>query len=283
LTADFFREEYRLNHLIHHYKKPYIALLDGVTMGGGVGLSIHGSIRVATERTLFAMPETAIGLFPDVGGSYFLPRLPGGVGLYLALTGQRLTAADCLYAGIARQFVPSQQLGEAMQALEQVDWQDGIDGAKRALAPLTREATTPSHLSQHRREIDRCFTGMGSVERVIAALEHGDRVQKAYGRDTANWFTATREVLAKRSPTSLKVTFEQLRRGATLSFDNCMVMEYRMAQAAMRPGSDFYEGIRAVLIDKDHAPKWSPATLAEVSDELVQSYFAPLGKNELSF
>ena len=273
MTADFFREEYRLNHLIHHYSKPYIALIDGITMGGGVGLSIHGRVRIATERTLFAMPETAIGLFPDVGGSWFLPRLPGGIGLYLALTGERLKAPDCLYAGIATHWTPSGRLPEIVDALERADWDKGLAGLRRVLSPLTGHPDEAGALPALRPAIDRCFAGKASVEGVIAALEH----------EASDWAKATLATLAKRSPTSMKVAFEELKRGAAQSFDQSMQMEYRMAQAAMRPGSDFYEGIRAVLIDKDHAPKWSPASLAEVGDALVESYFAPLGGNELTF
>jgi len=273
LTADFFRAEYRLNHLIHHYPKPYVALIDGITMGGGVGLSIHGAVRIATERTLFAMPETAIGLFPDVGGSWFLPRLPGGIGLYLALSGERLKAPDCLYTGIATHWAPAERLPRIVEALERADWSQGRAGLRRALSPLTGHPGEAGILPALRPAIDRCFAGKESVEAVVAALE-------AEGSD---WAKATLATLAKRSPTSMKVTFEQLRRGRVQSFDSSMAMEYRMAQASMRQGSDFYEGIRAVLIDKDHAPKWSPATLGEVSDALVESYFAPLGKNELSF
>lgn len=273
MTADFFREEYRLNHLIHHYPKPYIALIDGITMGGGVGLSIHGKVRIATERTLFAMPETAIGLFPDVGGSWFLPRLPGGIGLYLALTGERLKAPDCLYAGIATHWAPSERLPAIVEALERTDWSQGLAGVRRALSPLTGHPGEAGLLPALRPAIDRCFAGKDSVAAVIAALE----------REGGEWAKATLATLAKRSPTSMAVAFEQLRRGARQSFDESMVMEYRMSQAAMRAGSDFYEGIRAVLIDKDHAPKWSPAVLKDVGEALVQSYFAPLGKYDLSF
>ena len=218
------------------------------------GLLDHGAMGGATKTTIRRMPGTA------AVQQRFIQANPRRFQNALVVDIDRASAV--------------------MDALEHADWQDGAEGAKRALASLTREPETPSHLSPHRAEIDRCFTGMGSVERVIAALEHGDAVQKAYGRDTANWFTATRDALAKRSPTSLKVTFEQQRRGATLSFDECMVMEYRMSQAAMRPGSDFYEGIRAVLIDKDNAPRWNPATPDAVTDHMIDTIFAPLPDDE---
>lgn len=273
LTADFFREEYRLNRLIHHFPKPFVALIDGVTMGGGVGLSIHGPLRLASERTLFAMPETAIGLFPDVGGSWFLPRLPGGIGCFLALTGARLKATDCLYAGIATHFAPAETLEKVVAALEKASWNDGLAGGIAALRPFTGHPGEAGLLAEQRPAIDRCFAGKDSVEAVVAALE----------AEKNDWGKETLETLAKRSPTSMKVSFEQLRRGARLDFDDCMVMEYRIAQRAMLKGSDFFEGIRAVLVEKDHAPKWNPATLAEVSDAAVQAYFEPLGEHDLSF
>ncbi len=273
LAADFFREEYQLNRRIHTFEKPYIALIDGITMGGGVGLSVHGDLRLAGPMTLFAMPETAIGLFPDVGGSYFLPRLPGALGLYLALTGERLKAADCLTAGIATHNLAGGAEEAVVEALAAADWGQGLAAAEAALKPLLAEPAEPGKLAELQPAIDRCFGGKESVEAVIAALE-------AEGDD---WAEATLATLAKRSPTSMKVAFEQLRRGAALDFDACMVMEYRMSQAAMRPGRDFYEGIRAVLVDKDHAPEWSPASLAEVNVAAVEAWFASLGERDLTF
>jgi len=272
LSADFFREEYRLNRRIHVFEKPFIALIDGICMGGGVGLSVHGDLRIAGPNTLFAMPETAIGLFPDVGGSYFLPRLPGGLGLYLALTGERLKAADCVYAGIATHFLAGGEAA-AVEALADADWDLGL-APEHALAPLLGPPPEEEGvLPPQRAAIDRCFADKGTVEAVIAALEAED----------SDWASATLETLAKRSPTSMKVALEQLRRGAELDFDRCMVMEYRMSQAAMRPGSDFYEGIRAVLVEKDHAPKWNPASLAEVDQAAVEAWFKPLGEADLEF
>ena len=273
ITADFFRAEYRLNRQIQSYPKPYVALIDGITMGGGVGLSIHGLVRLATERTLFAMPETAIGLFPDVGGSYFLPRLPGGLGLYLALTGARLKAADCLYSGIATHYAPAAELPRVFDALLGCDWSQGASGLRAALRGVTGQPDEAGTLAALRPAIDRCFKDKDSVEAVLAALAAED----------TPWGQETLELLARRSPTSLRVALEQLRRGATLGFDDCMVMEYRLSQAAMRPGSDFYEGIRALLVDKDHAPKWNPARLQDVTPTLVDAYFAPLGQHELTF
>ncbi len=273
LAADFFREEYLLNRQIHRYPKPYIALIDGITMGGGVGVSIHGLVRIAGDRTLFAMPETGIGLFPDVGGSHFLPRLPGALGLYMALTGARLKAADCLYTGLATHFVGGEQEEAIIEALAAADWRRGPAGAEAALAPLSGTPAEPGQLEPLRPAIERCFAGKDSLEAVIAALE-------AEGDDWANANLAT---IAKCSPSSTKVAFEQLRRGAALDFDACMVMEYRLSQHAMREGGDFYEGIRALVVDKDRAPKWNPASLAAVSDEQVAAWFRPLGEADLRF
>nr|XP_054492202.1 3-hydroxyisobutyryl-CoA hydrolase, mitochondrial isoform X4 [Agelaius phoeniceus] len=225
LIQDFFIGEYRLNNAIGTCKKPYVALIDGITMGGGVGVSVHGHFRVATEKTVFAMPETAIGLFPDVGGGYFLPRLSGKIGYYLALTGCRLKGRDVLKAGIATHFVESEKL----PALEK----------------------------------DLIALKSPSKEKIADLLN-------SYHMKTIN----------KMSPTSLKLTLRQLREGASMSLQEVLRMEYRLSQACMK-GHDFYEGVRAVLIDKDQSPKWKPAALEEVSDEFVDNCFKPLGNDDL--
>ncbi len=272
LTREFFYEEYRLNRTIHVFPKPYVALIDGITMGGGIGLSVHGSHRVAGERTLAAMPETAIGLFPDVGGSWFLPRLPGRIGLWMALTGARLKTADAVYAGVATEYVPSDRQ-EALEAALAEALADADDARAAVDATIARFAVAPeaAPLAEQRADIDRLFAS-DRIAEILQALE----------ADGGDWARAQLEILKGRSPTSLKVTAEQLVRGRDLDFDACMTMEYRMSQAAMA-GHDFYEGIRAVLVDKDHAPQWRPASLAEVGDELVESYFAPLGARDLTF
>ncbi len=265
LTADFFRAEYRMNRRIEVFPKPHIAVLDGVTMGGGVGISLHGSCRIATERTLIAMPETGIGLFPDVGGTHFLSRLPGGVGLYLGLTGARMKAADALFAGLATDYVPSGRLDELEAALAR----------DRDMAATVRDLSAdpgPAPLAEHRAAIERCFL-QDSLEAVLDAL----------AGEPGEWAAKTLSVLRERcSPTSLKVTFEALRRAATLDFDAAMVMEYRLSQSFMA-GHDFYEGIRALLIDKDNTPAWDPAALTGVTPEIVEAHFAPLGDRDLSF
>lgn len=265
LTADFFRAEYRLNRRIRTCPKPYIALIDGITMGGGVGVSIHGSHRVASERTVIAMPETGIGLFPDVGATYVLPRLPGALGLYLGLTGVRVKAAGALYCGLATHYVPSSRLAALEEALGAASAPDAV------LADLAAAPEGPAPLATHRATINRCFAAT-SVEAIFAALE----------ADGGAFAAETLATLRTRSPTSLKVTVEALRRGAALSFDEAMVMEYRLSQACMA-GHDFYEGIRALLIEKDNAPKWSPESLEGVTPDLVERHFAPLGDRDLTF
>lgn len=262
LPAVFYRREYALNHRIHGLEKPYVALLDGITMGGGVGVSVHGSHRVATERTLFAMPETGIGLFPDVGGSYFLPRLPGAIGMYLALTGARLAAADCLYAGIATHCVAGARLDELRHALTR----DG--DVDRALGGLHWDPGA-APLAAHRDAIDRCFAA-ASVAEIIAALE----------AERTDWAAQQLKILGGKSPTSLKVTVRQLRAGAGIGFAEALRMEYRLTQACMA-GHDFYEGVRAAVIDKDRRPKWRPARLDQVTEAAVDAYFAPLGDRDL--
>ncbi|WP_207478970.1 enoyl-CoA hydratase/isomerase family protein [Arenibaculum pallidiluteum] len=270
LTRDFFREEYLLNHCIHHFPKPYVAVIDGITMGGGVGLSVHGSHRIATERTLFAMPETGIGLFPDVGGSWFLPRCPGRIGTYLALTGARLGAADLLHTGIATAYLPSEGVEALLADLEGAELGGGAPAIDVVVA-RHRGDPGPAAIAENRAAIDRCF-GFEGIEEIIDALQ----------REGTDWAKVTLTVLSQMSPTSLKVTLRQLRIGAGMGFDDAMRMEYRLSQACMR-GHDFYEGIRAVLVDKDKTPKWQPATLEAVDDALVESHFAPLGERDLSF
>ena len=261
-ALQFYRDEYILNATIKRYPKPYIALIHGIDMGGGVGVSVNGSHRIAGESMVFAMPETGIGLFPDVGGSYFLPRCPGQLGMFLGLTGARLKTTDSLYAGIATDFVPMAHWEMLLAALA-----DGT-APDTAIAGL-KDSVPDTFLAEHRDAIDRTF-GQGSVEDILAALdaEHTD-----WAQDTANTIRA-------KSPTSLKIAFRQIREGKSLSFDECMKMEYRMVNRIVA-GHDFYEGVRAVIIDKDNAPKWQPAALSGVSDRDVDAYFAPLGEKEL--
>ena len=261
-AISFYRDEYRLNATIKHYPKPYVALLHGVVMGGGVGVSVHGSHRVADETVVFAMPETAIGLFPDVGGSYFLPRLPGETGMYLALTGERLKTADAVYAGLATHFVPAKERDALLAALESGTNPDLV------LQSFQDSPGEPS-LAAVREEIDRTFS-QDSVEGILAALDS----------EGSEWARNVAAGLRKKSPTSLKVTFRQLREGRHLSFDYCLRMEFRMVNR-MTAGQDFREGVRALLIDKDNAPRWQPDKLSDVSGAAVDASFAPLSGGEL--
>ncbi|MCC6469176.1 MAG: enoyl-CoA hydratase/isomerase family protein [Alphaproteobacteria bacterium] len=261
LTRDFFREEYALNHRLHRCPKPVVALIDGVTMGGGVGLSVHGSHRVATERTVFAMPETGIGLFPDVGGGYFLPRLAGKVGMYLALTGARLKVADMLHCGIATHCMASSDRAAVIDALAAADY--GLNphgGVNRVLAEFAA-APGDAPLKQHRATIDRCFAAQ-SVEAILAALE----------ADGSAWAGEQRAAILAKSPTALKITLRQMRDGAGMSLAEELRMEYRMMQGCIA-GNDVYEGVRAVIIDKDNNPQWRPPSLAAVDDALVERHF----------
>ncbi|XP_041896637.1 3-hydroxyisobutyryl-CoA hydrolase, mitochondrial isoform X1 [Corvus kubaryi] len=272
LSQDFFRGEYRLNNAIGTCKKPYVALIDGITMGGGVGVSVHGHFRVATEKTLFAMPETAIGLFPDVGGGYFLPRLSGKIGYYLALTGCRLKGRDVLKAGIATHFVESEKLPaleKDLIALKSPSKEKIADLLNSYHMKCTVDQEKEFVLDEHMEKINSIFSA-NSMEEIVKKLK----------QDGSPFAMKQLETINKMSPTSLKLTLRQLREGASMSLQEVLRMEYRLSQACMK-GHDFYEGVRAVLIDKDQSPKWKPAALEEVSDEFVDNCFKPLGNNDL--
>ena len=271
LAQDFFRDEYLMNHRIRNFPKPYIALIDGITMGGGVGLSIHGDYRVATERTLVAMPETGIGLFPDVGTSYVLPRIAGEIGTYLALSGARIKAADALVLGIATHAVPAGRLTDLIAALTAtVVKADSESTIETVLERFVFDAGA-GELSVHRAWIDRCFK-FDSMEEILAAVE-------ASGGTSANSVAAT---LRTMSPTSLKLTLTEMRRGRVLDFDSCLRMEYRLSQHALT-GHDFYEGVRAQLVDKNRTPKWRPATLDAVDESTIESFFLAPRTGDLIF
>ncbi len=259
----FFFTEYRLNHLLFVYPKPVVAVMDGVTMGGGVGLSMPAAVRIATERTTYAMPETGIGLFPDVGGGWFLPRLPGKAGLWLALTGARIKAPDCCALGIATHYMPSANVEAFKAAL--LAHPQSVAGALAAFV----EDAGHSPLAAHREEIDRLFAG-ASVDDILAELE----------ADGGDWAKAQRDVLATKSPQTMKVAYRQLAHGAAFTdFADNMVMEYRIGARVVRR-HDFLEGVRAVIIDKDNAPRWDPATVAAVEDAVLDDIFAPLPPEE---
>lgn len=265
---DFFHDEYLMNAALHHFTKPFIALLDGVTMGGGVGVSVHGSHRIATEKTMLAMPETALGLFPDVGGGYFLPRLPGEAGLFMALTGERVKAGDCCYLGICQLFVPSDRLDALVDELAAAETLSHMHVDDM----LEDYADDPgvAKLAAHTAKIDALFAG-DSVEDIFAALE----------QDGGEWALAELEKLKTKSPTSMKVTFRQVREGKRLPFDDNMRMEFRIASHTLGEGKDFYEGVRAILVEKDHNPTWQPSALGDISDADIDAYFAEIGELEL--
>jgi len=267
-AQDFFCTEYRMNHLLFVFPKPTVAVMDGIVMGGGVGISMPCSVRVATERTLFAMPETSIGLFPDVGGGWHLSRLPGETGTWIALTGARLKAADCLALGIANAFVPSERVEALKLALVErlSDSASGeADAAARAVLAEFGDDPGPGGVAAHREAIDRLFA-YDTVEEIFAALE----------ADGSDWASSQLTLLQTKSPQALKVSLRQLRTGRELkAFDDDMAMEFRIAsRAVLLP--DFREGVRAVLVDKDNTPRWSPPTLEAVSPSLLDSIFARL-------
>lgn len=272
LTKLFFKEEYMLNYAIGTLKTPYVAFINGITMGGGVGLSVHGHFRVATERTVFAMPETAIGLFPDVGGGYMLPRMKGKLGLYLALTGHRLKGYDIKHAGVATHFVTSEKLTDLESALlnlpdpQMNTVQNVLDNYDEMCSDEEQKEFV---LEKHIHQINSCFD-KPTIEEILQALRD----------DGSDWAMRQVETLHKMSPTSLKITLRQLQEGQHLSLSDCLKMEYRLTQRCMED-NDFYEGIRAVLVDKDNNPKWKPGSLADVSNDKVNSYFKTLGDREL--
>ena len=261
LAADFFATEYRMNALIKDYPKPYIAIIDGITMGGGVGVSLHGAARIATENTVFAMPETGIGLFPDVGGTYFLPRLHGGLGYWLGITGARLKSDDVLAAGLATHYITSDKLPDLIDDI----YAQGMD----ALTGLQTEAT--GSFAKHLNMIDRYFVKM-SVEEIMAALS----------ADGSDWAQKQLAVMQTKSPLSMKIAAKQLHMGANMDdFHEVMQLEYRLAtRIVLTP--NFAEGVRAVVIDKDNNPQWQPSALDDVRGADVDAFFAPL-ENELHF
>lgn len=265
----FFATEYRMNTAIHNFPKPYIAMMDGVTMGGGVGLSVHGTHRIATERALFAMPETGIGLFPDVGGGWFLPRLAGELGTWLALTGARLKGADVNAAGIATHMVPSEDLADLKARICETGFGADAEVALEVLlAPFATSAGAGS-FSPFVETLNACF-GHDRVEDIVAALNE----------DGGEWALKQAATIATKSPRTLKVALRQLREGARFAtFEENMCNEYRIGARQVQ-SADFLEGVRAIIVDKDNAPKWAPARLEDITDEIVDSVFASLPASE---
>jgi enoyl-CoA hydratase len=255
----FWRDEYPLNALIKRYPKPYIALIDGIVMGGGVGVSVHGSHRVAGDRYLFAMPEVGIGFFPDVGATWFLPRMPGQLGTWCALTGDRLKAADAVATGIATHHVRTERFPDLTDAL---CGNISVDATLAAFAEPAGEGP----VAARRRDIDRLFAG-DTVEAVLAALDNAHD----------EWGAKAAAAIRTKSPTSLKIALAQVRRGKDWSFEDCMRAEMRIVSRIVYD-QDFYEGVRAVIVDKDNAPRWQPPALEAVTDAEVERHFAPLAQ-----
>ncbi len=262
---DFFTDEYRLNSFIKHYPKPYISLIDGIVMGGGVGISVHGSHRIAGERTLFSMPEVCIGFFPDVGGTYFLPRLPHHVGTYCALTGGRLKLEDALWSGVVTHAVPSEEFEELFEALTETDDPDSV---------LPHFTFDPGHapLADRAHFIEQVF-GCPSLD----AIRHG--LAEASGANE-EWAKKTLSHMNRASPTSVEIAFRQMQHGVTLDFDSCMQLEFRIVCQILK-GEDFYEGVRAVLIDRDNAPKWNPARHDLVTSLAIENHFVAPSRGDL--
>ncbi|CDZ78927.1 putative enoyl-CoA hydratase echA8 [Legionella massiliensis] len=267
----FFWHEYRLNHYIHQFKKPYIPLMDGITMGGGVGISLHGSHPVATERFVFAMPETGIGFFPDIGASYLLSRCPGQIGIYLGLTGNRLRTADAQALGLVVKYtIASEDLSKVITSLLASDLSNNAHQAVNDCLLAFARPVESAPIENLRSAIDDCFAE-NSVEAIFAKL----------GARGDDWSLATLANLQQKAPLSLKVTLAQIHKAKSLTLAECLKMDYRLVNQFMRD-SDFYEGIRALLVDKDKSPHWQPATLALATETKVVDYFED-GHSELSF
>lgn len=288
----FFREEYRLNHLIHESarRQPYIAIMRGIVMGGGVGISVHGSHRVVTDSTMFAMPETGIGLFPDVGGSWFLPRLPGSIGMFLALTGQALGARDTIYAGVGTHYVPQASIPALITELESTPDLARAANASAAIESLLSkfacappadkpDAKLKAFLESKRTLIDRVFSA-DSYDAVLARLS-AEIARSDVSAEDKSWLESVQKSLSTKSPTSLLITFHAMQLGATLpSLRDCLTMELRLGTRITtegQKGGDFAEGVKAIVVDKKHKPVWAPKpTMQQIKDK----YFAPFTKEE---
>lgn len=257
----FFEEEYQLNQLIHDYSKPYIALMDGITMGGGVGISLHGSHPVASHTFVFAMPETSIGFFPDIGASYLLSRCPGAMGIYLGLSGNRLNADESRASGLVKYVIASSAFEEVIHALINTDLSsEAKDKVEACLASFSEEINTDS-FTRLQTNVNECFNHQ-EVKSIFDALAcHEDE-----------WHLKLLEQLQQKSPLSLCVTLKQLLEARSLTVGQCLQQDFHLAKHFMT-GHDFYEGVRAFIIDKDKSPQWSPSSLSEVSNQLINDYF----------
>lgn len=266
----FFRDEYRLDWRVKRFPKPYIAFMDGITMGGGVGISIHGGVRIATENTVFAMPEAAIGFFPDVGGTFFLPRLPDRFGWYLGLTGERANGADCLMLGVATHYMPAARIAvleEELAAAPRERFQQVLGEVLADLADDPGDAP----LAAVRPQVLDGF----STDDLFEIVRRLEAEKDAFGARTL-------EVLRQRSPFSLRVIARQLARGAELDFERCLQLEYRMVRRFLE-GREFAEGVRAMVVEKDRRPRWTWKSIEEVPGEEVERVFQPVPGGDLGF
>lgn len=277
----FFRAEYRMNHLIHTSPMPYCAILRGITMGGGVGISVHGKVRIVTDNTVFAMPETGIGLFPDVGGTWFLPRLPGATGMYLALTGQSLGPVDTLFAGVGTHFIPLSSIPSFIESVETSN--DSLDTLLQRFSTKPPESLSgpnvklPPFLAQRRELIDKIFTAQ-SYEEVEKNLERELAASKDEGEKA--WLAGVKKQLSTKSPTSLMITFHAMQLGRSApTLADCLRTELRLGTRITAEGAngDFSEGVKAIVVDKKHKPQWRPRPTLE---EVKSKYFAPFTKEE---
>jgi enoyl-CoA hydratase/carnithine racemase len=266
LHREFFATEYPLDYLLYSYPKPYVVLMDGITLGGGMGIAQGSRLRIVGDRTRMGMPEVGIGFFPDVGGSYFLSRMPGRLGVYLALTGLQIGAADALYSRLADVYLPPAAIASLSDSLAQLRWSE-IPAAdlRRCIDELAGPVGPPAPLAALRASIDTHFSHP-TVSAILTSLEQEARSEQV------DWAHQTAKLMRGRSPTMLSVTLRQLQRGATLSLADCFRMELGMAAHSFEQG-DFLEGVRAVLIDKDNSPRWQPNRIEEVTEAMIEAFF----------
>ena len=266
LHEDFFFEEYALDLAIHHYRKPILALMDGFVLGGGMGLVQGADLRVVTERSRLAMPEVAIGYFPDVGGSYFLPRIPGELGIYLGVTGVQIRAADALYCGLADWYLESARLADLDQKLDGLQWQDSaLKDLQGVLAKLAVQQLPDAPLAALRPAIDHFFA-LPDIESIV------EQLQQVTVADSHEWALTTANLMQTRSPLAMAVTLAMLRRGRHLPLERCFALELHLDRQWFERG-DLIEGVRALIIDKDKTPHWNPPTLHGLDKNHVESFF----------
>lgn len=266
LHEDFFVEEYALDLAIHHYRKPVLALMDGFVLGGGMGLVQGADLRVVTERSRLAMPEVAIGYFPDVGGSYFLPRIPGELGIYLGVTGVQIRAADALYCGLADWYLESDRLSDLDHKLDSLRWRGSpLKDLQGALAKLAVQQLPDAPLAGLRRAIDHFFA-LPDVPSMV------EQLQQVTVADSHEWAITTANLMQTRSPLAMAVTLEMLRRGRRLPLEQCFALELHLDRQWFEHG-DLIEGVRALIIDKDKAPRWNPPSLDELEAAHVERFF----------